>query len=230
MSGATAVTLPMAGVIERRLLINYRLDPGVARSLLPPGLGPQLVDGSAVAGMCMIRLGALRPTWVPAGLGWRMENAAHRIAIEWDAADGPRTGVFIPMRHSASRLAVAAGGRVFPGIHRRARFDVRESDGSSTLFPTLDDASLFFQRGDVGWSPGRRGRLDGVRLETNAWTVHAARAHTVRSSFFDALPVGAASFDSVVVMRDVPVVWRAPGGAVEVGSRVGDQDARLALF
>ncbi|PZU48823.1 MAG: hypothetical protein DI566_03050 [Microbacterium sp.] len=243
----------MAGVIERRLLISYRLDPGVARSVLPSGLRPQLVDGSAVAGVCMIRLGALRPAWVPAGLGLRMENAAHRIAVEWDAADGPRTGVFIPMRHSASRLAVAAGGRVFPGIHRRARFDVRESDGrvsvamngdavdvgadveltdewSSTLFPTLDDASLFFQRGDVGWSPGRRGGLEGVRLETNAWQVHAARALAVRSSSFDALPVGAASFDSVVVMRDVPVVWRVPGGEVELGSRVSDQDARLALF
>ncbi|MDF2434699.1 MAG: hypothetical protein JWP44_4330, partial [Mucilaginibacter sp.] len=45
----------LATNIERRLLINYRLDPGVAQSLLPDTLRPQLVRGSAVAGICLLR-------------------------------------------------------------------------------------------------------------------------------------------------------------------------------
>ena len=46
---------------QRRLLINYRRDPAVAETLLPSGLRPQLVDGSAVARICLLRLGAMRP-------------------------------------------------------------------------------------------------------------------------------------------------------------------------
>ena len=123
----TRLTLPLEGVIERRLLITYRLDPATARTLLPAGLRPQLIDGSAVAGICMIRLGRLRPGWLPPSIGWRFENAAHRIAVEWDEPDGPRTGVYIPERHSASWIPVAIGGRLFPAVHHHARFHTRET-------------------------------------------------------------------------------------------------------
>ncbi len=34
----------------------------------------------------------------PRRLGLRSENAAPRIAVEWDDATGPRTGVYIPRR------------------------------------------------------------------------------------------------------------------------------------
>ncbi|RFA15555.1 hypothetical protein B7R22_06635 [Subtercola boreus] len=117
----------LSATIERRLLINYRVDPRVAEALLPAGFRPQLVDGSAVAGICLIRLGDLRPARVRPRVGWHAENAAHRIAVEWDTPTGPRTGVFIPERHSASWLAVAAGERIFPGIHRHAQFVSDES-------------------------------------------------------------------------------------------------------
>jgi hypothetical protein len=38
----------MSSVIERRLLVNYRVDPGVAARLIPTPLRPQLVNGWAV--------------------------------------------------------------------------------------------------------------------------------------------------------------------------------------
>jgi hypothetical protein len=47
----------MSSVIERRLLVNYRVDPAAAASLLPTPLRPQLVNGWAVAGICLIRAG-----------------------------------------------------------------------------------------------------------------------------------------------------------------------------
>jgi hypothetical protein len=225
----------LAATIERRLLVNYRVDPGVARALLPEGLRPQLVDGSAVAGICLLRLGDLRPAWFAPRIGWGAENAAHRVAVEWDDADGVRTGVYIPERHTASRLAVVAGGRVFPGRHRHARFDSVETpdrirvslespatrvhadvrttdDWSSSLFPTLADASAFFRNGSVGWSPALDGRgLEGIRLATDSWAVRAAEPTSVESSFFDSLPAGSAVLDDVLLMRDVPVTWNAPG-------------------
>lgn len=233
--------IALAGTVERRLLVNYRLDPGVARTLVPAGLRPQLVDGSAVAGVCLIRLGALRPTWLRPAVGWRGENAAHRIAVEWDDASGIRTGVFISQRHSSSWLPVAIGGRLVPGVHGHASFRVVETRDritvdfaapgttvradvavsptwNSSLFPTLAAASDFFRSGSVGWSPDRHGTgLEGLKLETDRWSVEAGEILGMQSSFFDALPPGSAVLDSVLVMRGVPVTWSSPRplGAVE---------------
>jgi hypothetical protein len=227
-------TPELAATIERRLLINYRLDPAVAESLLPPSLRPQVVDGNAVAGICLLRLGALRPAWFAPTLGWGAENAAHRIAVEWDDAAGTHSGVYIPERHSASWLPVAVGGRLFPGVHKHATFtgtesakrvavtmttadtrvraEVEISDRwTSSLFGTVADASAFFQNGSVGWSPSHDGRsLEGLRLTTTQWRVEAGQALAVESSFFDALPAGSATLDSVLVMRNVPITWSAP--------------------
>lgn len=224
----------LAATIERRLLINYRLDPVVAQSLLPAALRPQLVDGSAVAGICLLRLGALRPTWFTPPVGWGAENAAHRIAVEWDDASGTHAGVYIPERHSASWLPVVVGGRFFPGVHKHATFAGAESsdrvqvtmtaadtrvradveitdDWASSLFATVTDASSFFQNGSVGWSPSHDGQsLEGLQLKTTKWRVEPGAAVSVESSFFDALPTGSAALDNVLVMRNVPIEWSAP--------------------
>jgi hypothetical protein len=101
----------MSSVVERRLLVNYRVDPSIAAGLLPAPLRPQLVGGWAVAGICLIRLGQLRPSAIPGRLGLRSENAAHRIAVEWDGSQGTSTGVYIPRRDSGSAINVLAGGR-----------------------------------------------------------------------------------------------------------------------
>lgn len=224
----------LAATIERRLLVNYRVDPAVAATLLPEGLRPQVVAGSAVAGICLIRMRALRPSLIPAEVGWGGEAAAHRIAVEWDGPAGPRTGVYIPRRHSASRLPVIAGGRVLPGVHRRAGFRVTEGGGryrvavqapdetvavdvrddpagwSSRLFPDLAASSAFFRAGGTGWSPDRSGtRLEGLTLDTEAWRVRPATALSVESSFFARLPAGSAVLDHVLLMTEVPVRWAA---------------------
>ena len=236
MSGAAphldyALPVALDAVIERRLLVNFRLDPQVAARLLPAPFRPQLVEGDAVAGVCLIRLGGMRPAGFPVAAPVHVESAAHRIAVEWDAADGPAHGVWVPERHTASRLAAAVGGRGFPGVQRPAAFRVRESAGrsavsveasdvsvaadvetterfSSGLFADLASASAFFRAGDVGWSPARRAdRAEGLRLTTDRWRIEPGLAHEARSSFFDALPAGSAVFDSALVMRDVPVRW-----------------------
>ena len=59
----------MSSIVERRLLVNYRVDPEVAASLLPAPLRPQLANGWGVAGICLIRLGRLRPSWYLTGPG-----------------------------------------------------------------------------------------------------------------------------------------------------------------
>ena len=168
----------MAGIVERRLLVNYRTDPDVTARLLPPPLRPQLVNDHAVAGICLMRLGRLRPHPLPSRIGIRTENAAHRIAVEWDTPAGVATGVYIPRRDTGSWGTALAGGRLFPGEHHRARFTVAEDDRElrvasrstddtgafqvhvrvrstwpgSKLFAGLAEASAFFRQGSAGYS------------------------------------------------------------------------------
>ncbi|MET7484560.1 DUF2071 domain-containing protein [Streptomyces sp. NPDC005538] len=242
----------LSSVIERRLLVNYRVAPDVAARQLPEPLRPHLVHGYAVAGICLLRLGSVRPSWVPEALGLRSENAAHRIAVEWDGPDGVETGVYIPRRDTGSRLNAWAGGRVFPGEHGRADFEVHETpdqvrvalatrDGGtrvdvtvelddelrgSELFADLGEASRFFRDGTKGFSPiGSSHQLDGMELRTDAWHVEAGRVRSAASSFFDDLdrfPPGSATLDCALVMRNVPADWRP------LSAMTTNRDAQLA--
>ncbi len=99
------------GRIERRLLVNYRVEPEAIARVLPEPFRPQLVGDAAIAGICLIRLGDMRPRRLPRWMGLTSENAAHRVAVEWDTAAGPRTGVYIPRRDSDSWVnTLWAGG------------------------------------------------------------------------------------------------------------------------
>jgi hypothetical protein len=231
----------MSGMIERRMLVNYRVDPDVVAAMLPAPFEPQVVNGFAVAGICLIRLGDLRPKALPGRGGLTSENAAHRFAVRWEDAGGPRTGVYISRRDSSSTTTVLAGDRLFPGYHRRADFTVIETDATisvsfvardqsvavdidasiadalpqSVLFGSIDDASEFFRAAPAGFSPTRRtGKLDGLELRTNGWAVEPAVIHSIGSSLFDdrsRFPVGSIELDSALVMRKVPVEWHGIG-------------------
>jgi len=202
------------GVIDRRILANYRVDSDVLARLLPSPFRPKLASGYGVAGMCLIRLKKIRPRGVPGWLGISSENAAHRIAVEWeDPASGvKREGVYIPRRDSSSKLNVLAGGRIFTGVHHHARFEVRETnrefhidirsdDGvtrvlvdarlagalpAGSVFGDLGTASAFFEGGSLGYSSGRDGeRLDGLELRSMGWRVEPLAVERIGSSFFD---------------------------------------------
>src|SRR5439155_19935523 len=92
------------GIIRRRLLVNFRLDPDVAQRQLPAPFRPKLHDGRAVAGICLIRLEEIRPRRFPRLAGFSSENAAHRFAVTWSDEGGEREGVYIPRRDSGSLM------------------------------------------------------------------------------------------------------------------------------
>lgn len=76
----------MCSTIDRRLLVNWRADPAAVAPLLPAGFAPQLVDGHAVVGVCVIRLRHLRPSGAPRPVGIGSEDAAHPmtdVAATW---------------------------------------------------------------------------------------------------------------------------------------------------
>ena len=84
----------IVGTIRRRILVNFRVDADVMPAQLPDRFEPKLHNGSAIAGICLIRLEEIRPKHLPAMFGISSENAAHRLAVTWRDPDGSeREGV-----------------------------------------------------------------------------------------------------------------------------------------
>ena len=131
------------GVIERRILVNYRVRPEVIAPLLPPPFRPKIVQGWGMVGICLIRLSGVRPAFLPECLpewaGLASENAAHRSAVEWDDGGVVREGVYVRRRDTNSRLNTLAGGRIFPGVQHHAEFRVKEAADDYSVELRSDD-------------------------------------------------------------------------------------------
>lgn len=224
------------GIIDRRILINFTADPDVVRQIIPNPFSPKIYKDKAIVGICLIRLKNLRPKGLLGFIGISSENGAHRIAVEWTENGENREGVYVPRRDTSSTLNALAGGRIFPGKHFQARFDVREengqyhvafksSDGTSiaidgaiaeslnpdSIFQTLDIASRFFENGSVGYSPDDD-RFDGLKLETFSWKVSPLKVTNVHSSFFEdetVFPKGSIQFDNALLMTDIEHEWHS---------------------
>jgi Uncharacterized conserved protein (COG2071) len=228
----------LKGIIKRRLLVNFRADPEIVQRIIPQPFRPKLHRDYSIVGVCLIRLEHIRPAGLPGLIGISSENAAHRIAVEWtDRAGQKREGVFIPRRDTGSFINHLAGGRVFPGEHHSARFDVRDNGTqiefsmesedktvsvrlagtqtdilpSSSCFSSLPEASDFFEGGSVGYSiTNDCARLDGLKLKTLQWRVSALALESVYSSFYADhrhFPDGSVEYDHTLIMRDIEHEW-----------------------
>ena len=225
------------GTIDRRILANYRIDPNVISAILPPPFRPKLVNGFAIGGICLIRLKAIRPRFFPFRWGIGSENAAHRIAVEWEVDGEIREGVYIPRRDTSSFLNTLVGGRIFPGVHHRASFAVKETnellsvrvnseDGkthvaingtvsdifpATSVFATLANASDFFKRGSLGYSVSHRNEIyDGLELRCREWKAESFQVENIESSYFDdrsRFPTDSIHFDCALIMRGIEHEW-----------------------
>ncbi len=225
------------GIIDRRLLVNYRVDPDYLQRLLPGPFRPKLVRGMGIAGICLSRLKQVRPRGLPAPLGFSSGNAAHRITVKWEEQGQYREGVYIPRRDTSSQFNTFVGGRVFAGIHHHASFQVREEDEvfsvhmvsddgetevaveahiasslpENSIFASLEEASEFFARGSLGYSATKKkGKLDGLELRCRDWKVEPLQVTKVQSSFFDdpaRFPAGSAELDCTLLMRALRHEW-----------------------
>ncbi|MGY8767865.1 MAG: DUF2071 domain-containing protein [Pirellulales bacterium] len=225
------------GIIDRRILVNYRIDTETMAQALPEPFRPQIFNGYAIGGICLIRLKQLRPKFMPVPWGIGSENAAHRIAVEWDDAGKVRQGVYIPRRDTSSYLNVWTGGTLFPGLHNLAKFVVKENepnysvtmnsqDGnadvhvsgtatenfpSNSVFKTIQTASDFFEQGSLGYSDTKvNGKFDGLELVCTNWDVETLQVDSSRSSYFEDLsrfPKGSVEFDCALLMRNISHEW-----------------------
>ena len=150
-----------------------------------------------------------------------------------------REGVFIPRRDTNSRFNELLGGRVFPGIFQRSRFEPRETDRTisiriirhdgeteidfaghvadelspTSIFPSLEEAAGFFSLGATGYSATcRRDHYHGMELEALDWSVQPLEIEQAESCFFndrERFPAGAAELDCALLMRHVEHEWHS---------------------
>lgn len=225
------------GTIDRRILANFHIAPDAMAKNLPAPFRPKLAGGYAIGGICLIRLKGIRPRFMPFPWGIGSENAAHRIAVEWEDNGEVREGVYIPRRDTDSRLNTLAGGTIFPGVHHHAAFELKESadrysismksdDGetrvevtgsitnslpNSSVFPSLAEASTFFERGSLGYSVTKSNdRYDGLELRCIDWRMEPLAVEHIQSSYFQddsRFPKGSVEFDCALLMKGIQHEW-----------------------
>lgn len=227
------------GVIKRRILVNYRAEPEAIQKTLPNGFRPKLHKGKAIAGICLIRLEHIRPKFAPEFVGVTSENAAHRIAIEWQENGEIKEGVYIPRRDTDSFINQTVGGTLFPGEHHKAEFNVSKTKNEidfhmksadnkisvklngtisddfpkNSVFSSLDEASKFFEKGSLGYSVTKSGdSLDAIVLDIQNWEVKPLEVKFVESSFYDdqaVFPQGSIEFDHALLMQNIQHEWHS---------------------
>jgi hypothetical protein len=224
----------LQGIIDRRILVNFTVDPDIIQKILPSPFTPQIYEGKAIAGICLIRLKGIRPKGFSQLISITSENAAHRIAVEWKENGECKEGVYIPRRDSSSFINSLAGGRIFTGKHVYTKFNVQEADGhylisfnspdntsilieanttekfpNESIFKTLGNASDFFEKGAIGYSPCGN-KSEGLKLTTHEWKVSPLKVNTVHSTFFEnetVFPKGSVVFDNALLMKDISHEW-----------------------
>jgi len=216
--------------------VNFTADPDDVRKIIPEPFRPKVYKDKAIVGICLIRLKNIKIKGMPDFVGVSSENGAHRIAVEWDEEGATKEGVYIPRRDTSLRLNTILGGRIFPGKHYLARFNVQEAGGmyhvdftssdntsisidakesdsfdQNSIFQTLENASDFFKKGAVGYSPNGT-KFEGLRLQAYTWQVRPLEVTQVHSSFYEndeLFPNGSVKFDNALLMTRVEHEWES---------------------
>lgn len=229
------------GIIDRRILINYRINPEVVKSLLPPHIDPLIINGYASGGICLLRLKNIGVKYSPSFLRITSENAAHRFLITYRKGEEIIKGVYIPRRDTDSQLNVLLAGKLFSWPHYPAIFDVEEGNGryavnmksrdgktelkvnaeldtdfsSDSMFDSIEHASSCFQSCPIGVSPSTNPkRFKTIHLKTKTWNVKPLQVRSLKSSFFEdksLFPQGNIEFDNALLMEGIEHEWLSEG-------------------
>ena len=240
-----AMRIPVIrGIIDRRILVNYRVDPEVLASILARALPPQAHQRG--------RDGGHLPDPTEADTAPFPAPAPRAILRECRPSDRRRVehgnerheGVFVPRRDTSSRLNTAVGGKLFPGAHHHARFSVQEEDGRYRIgLDGDDDRTHLLSRGMSHRGCRRPRSSDHSRRRPNSssmvlwvtrrrpkrgsstvWNCGASAgglnrwtSTRVESSFFEdqvRFPAGSVEFDCALLMRGIEHEWHGGRAAL----------------
>lgn len=219
-------------------IINYAIDPGVLRRLVPPQLDLDLTyDHGFVTIVCadMVRM---RPSPLPRLLGITYDQVVYRVPVRY--RDTP--GLYFLGSDAEQPLMVAAGAVFSMFGVRRSRTRITDAGdrwsvdvfgrgpgidlhaflkldpGSTALPPTsvfgsAQEARAFLIDRFVAFVPGSGHEpMRRVEVQRGTWDVLLPSMMDIRSDWLDGsrdFPSASATLDCVFVARDIPYHWDA---------------------
>jgi len=227
----------VVGTIRHRLLVNQIADPAEVSSHLPDGIRPHVVpdSGGVIVGCCLIAIDSIRPWPAPAAVGTSIRAAAHRISVDVGPVASPTRAVYVPCRHTDGILPGMAGGRVYPGVHRRAEievavdagkvawsvkgretrtqaserggFDISVSADRTTAIQAVSEVADVVIGTKLGLSPGlRSGSIEAADMCLDDLSAQRVDLIELRSDFLDSFSTARPT--DTLLMTDVDVVWK----------------------
>jgi len=217
------------GVVDRRILINYRVPTESLEAVVPEPFRPREAEkGMGLGSVCIMRLKNERPRLVPSMFGTSFETVTHRISVECDEGGEKKNCVYVPRRDTSSRVGTLAVKRLMPGDCEDAEFETDEKQDrhhvrincdtevirasveeaeklpEDSVFGSIEDASQFFLDACIRYS--RSGSQHGaVEFRAYDWNMSSLRPLKVRSSYFERLE--GSEYDSSLLMNDIKHEW-----------------------
>mgnify|MGYP000134884593 CR=1 FL=1 len=226
------------GTIERRILVNYRVDIGTLGAVLPePFRGREVGEsGKGIGSLCFMRIEDARLRFTPRSTGISVETLTHRISAERDSNGGTENCVYVPRRDVSSRFCATVGKSALPTDLGCADFRVWEKDGvcrvrvdcgeeyagveihetgsdeitEGSVFDSVESASEFFCEAGMRYSPSGE-RYDGIEFCPREFEMKPVEVKELQSSYFG--KAESAELDSAFKMEGIEHEWR-PRGSV----------------
>jgi len=126
--------------------VVYRLDPGVVRALLPPGLQPRTLQGFAIGTACYTRLGPTPLFRLNERREGGSDHLSYRIAVLCE--DGAEA-TWIARRETSSWLEARCGAKLRRGEYARSSFRVKEDAFAIELEVEGEHGEAFYLRGEA---------------------------------------------------------------------------------
>lgn len=138
--------LHLNGVVTRRFLISYPVQPAVLSAFLPPHAELSTWQGLAWVSACFVNIRHMRPSLVPSPVGMEFNYLVHRTRARVPYPDGVRRESVLVLEANINRRAVAAIGQRLPGVRFHAR-DIKllEAPDSWSVQMRADDGALLYQ-------------------------------------------------------------------------------------
>ena len=224
----------MAGVVRRRFLISYSVEPSLLAPFVPTGGELSLYNGMAWVSACFVDLADMRPSFVPKGLGSQFLYLIHRTRAKLPYPDGELRESVLVLEPNMNKPLLARLGRASTGVNFRVRdfafeetvggWSLRMSDGMTVLFEaeiarntigdTLPKQSRFenakaaddFLLGVAYGGEWNRnsGRLRLLAETHEPWKTYVGACETKRYAFLEGLGVAQPRADHVITMTDIP--------------------------
>ncbi len=222
------------GFVERRLLVNYRVDLETLDKALPAPFRAREVGDTreGMGSVCFTQVEDARPSLFPSGMGTTVEAVTHRVSAELRLEGEPTAEhcFYVPQREVSSRLQAIVGRRLLPTKMEQAEitteengdgclvlvedgiekvgFEVRETDtdevDEDSVFYSVESARVFLCEGGVEYSRSG-GSYGGLNCCQDGGEMVPVEVTRARSSYFEKM---GGVLDSAFVIAETEHEWQ----------------------